>query len=403
MEAKQLNAAGRRLPVITVGWLRVALAAMVVEYHNGLYKAFFDRLLAPHQLLHTKLIFASDGCLAVVGFFALSGYLVAHILSGRYGTVTVGDFLRFLESRYLRIFPLYFLLFVLFCSFSAGLLDEPPHSFWKYLASGTLLPLGIYDFFQKTGEPLWHLMLPNFWGATWTLPLDFAFYPLGFLLFKNRRCLSMVTALLLAWAIATWIMSPADQGSFLFSEKSWWQDHFYSTAPAMLLPFTMGMQFRLRSTGTTTNWPLIGAALVAVLYACYTPFFMSAFAQYFITVAAFPALISELAKNGQSRLESLLGSFTFSIYLVHQYVGAIIYRNVTHHAITWSILASAITGMLVAVYVEEGLIERIRHRWIKRVRQTEGSALSTPISRRTTWAPLILTGASVAYFLATLH
>ena len=141
---------------VTLGWLRIALAMMVVNSHYNLYGHFFN---AAYKQFHFtgKIIFAEDGCLAVRGFLRLSGFLVSYILDKRYPSNSVHDFFHFTLSRYLRIYPLFLiLLFVcLTTSFIAAHHLNQGEGLVGIMGTATLLPLGIYDFFQKIGRPLW--------------------------------------------------------------------------------------------------------------------------------------------------------------------------------------------------------------------------------------------------------
>jgi peptidoglycan/LPS O-acetylase OafA/YrhL len=388
---------------VTLGWLRVALAMMVVNTHYNLYGHILNAA-GKHFHFSGKLIFAGDGCLAVTGFFVLSGFLVAYILERRYPSNSVHDFFHFTLSRYLRIYPLFLILLFIYLTTSFVL---APHlkqggDLLGILGTATLLPYGIYDFFQKIGRPLWLDIRPGFWVSPWTLPLDIAFYPIGFLLHKNKKVLYMIFSLLVAYFIFAWLVAPSPGEHFSISNDPWWDDNFYSTAPPNLLAFISGMISCYHGAGMKGRPWLLALSSVIILYVCYTPFGLSVFAQDVLAIIAFSVLVSELAKNGKSRFESFMGSFTFTIFLLHEYVLYVlqILTPLTHARLKIAaFLLDLVLSALVAVFVEEMFVEKRRHRWISSLKDQESALAGIEFKPAYAYIALALVSCSIVYYV----
>ena len=129
---------------ISLGYLRVILAFTVMFIHYGIVKS-------------TTMSTVSPGAIAVVGFFTISGYLVYKILDGgRYGSASFKDFLIFVESRYLRIYPLYIFVgtFFLLVYFFLG----QRYSFLHIFSWLSLIPVGYMTSFL-TGENIYGILV----------------------------------------------------------------------------------------------------------------------------------------------------------------------------------------------------------------------------------------------------
>ena len=124
-----------------LGLIRLVLAASVIFDHAFPIGGWGD---APFRAMTRDQ--ASLGSLAVAGFFAISGYLIAK--SGMRG-----DVVQFMWRRSLRIFPAYWLLLL-----STGLLVAP--ALWMFEARPLL------EYLQATN---WGL---SFFQANWTLRIN---------------------------------------------------------------------------------------------------------------------------------------------------------------------------------------------------------------------------------------
>jgi peptidoglycan/LPS O-acetylase OafA/YrhL len=172
--------------------IRLVLALLVIFSHSIILGGFGSETIWGHTSL---------GAIAVDGFFALSGFLIA-------ASACRNSFSRFLWQRFLRIFPAFWACLV-FTAVIAGPIhwlarQKPFGSYWTandgpfdYVLANSLLRISAYGIAgTPTGVPV-----PGVWnGSLWTLFYEFMCYLMvavlaivGFL--RRRR------ALLVLWAI----------------------------------------------------------------------------------------------------------------------------------------------------------------------------------------------------------
>lgn len=351
---------------LTLGYLRLFLALSVFVMHYNFYKLIFDNF---YDILHikTKLSFVGEGNLAVIGFFVISGYLVSLILSNRYPNKSFEDFFHFVLSRYLRVYPLFLiLLIILFFLYIIFPYDKNHYSLLNIVSFSLLLPLGIYDFFLKIGTHLYDYTFPKFWEPTWTLALDFVFYPLGFFFYKNKYLLYSSYFIFFIFFIFIWMISPSNTGHMYYSRSSWWKLYFSTTITPNILAFMSGMiAFDLKNKKNSIKFKKINFILFLsiIIYIMYLPFYISPFAANFISLLVFPLLIFELAKNGQGKMESFLGNFTFSLYLIHKltlYLVIFYLGKIKVISLLISLFLNVLISLILAIFVEGRYIEQKR-------------------------------------------
>jgi len=383
----------RRAPLRpTLGWMRVALALMVVDLHYG----FFREHIAPSlEAAVGPLAWVNDGALAVFGFFSLSGYLVADmIVTGRYPVRSAGDLVRFTLSRWARIYPLYWLVLV------SWLLIQPPVDWVSVAANVLLWPYGLWSFFydQARFGPLFdHLLLV----PAWTLALDLVLYPLGaVLVFGDRRWLWACIALSLAWW--AWAASLAPPGAGL-AAYSWWHFRYWTGAGSGVLAFALGLLLR-REAGSLprikgSGWLAAGL----VLWCAYLPIGLGYFSAGLIATVALAWIVHLLAGNGRGPQEAALGNFTYALYLLH---APVIYWASAHAPTAVAPWAALFLSLLLALLTDryfERPVERWRRRWFQPAgtRPADGSAMP---GRRSLAVPvtLLMSFATSYYFVMAL-
>lgn len=341
---------------ITLGWLRILLALMVIDEHYGYFEGLFDWFVKKLGIsLHFS--FVSDGDIGVTGFFIMSGFLVAEILENKYPSNSGKDFLHFVASRYLRIYPLYLFVFSIYLLF----IVKDGEGWGKIVLNALLIPYGLFDLFSRD-----HLFKHLILTPAWTLSLDLVFYPIGYLLYKNRNFLLLFFSALILYFSFVWFISPASTGTVLYSEKSWWNDHVYSTLEPNLFAFLSGMLSRIYLKASRIPESLVYISLLALLYVCYIPYGVSYFGSHFIGQVSLLVIISALAKNGYSSKESFLGSLTYSTYLIHLPIMLIVSGIVSLKGI-YRLIPLAITiifSFIVAKFIEEDIVERLRKKWL---------------------------------------
>ena len=364
---------------ISLGYLRVILAFTVMFIHYGIIKS-------------TTRLTVSPGAIAVVGFFTISGYLVYKILDGgRYGAASFKDFLIFVESRYLRIYPLYILVgvFFLLIYFFLGQRYSLFHTFFWL----SLIPVGIYDFFLDWGKHLWDLGVPSGWGTPWTLTLDVIFYPAGFVLFRHKKHIEFLFLFLIVWSIA---ISFFHKKINLPLNDNWWAHYFFDTAPCMFLAYLGGMLAARYDYRLKLNSVFFTVLSFVILCDVFFYFGFGPFFQYLLSVIILPLLVSFLYSNGRSKHEDFLGNFTFSLYLLHVEIPDLYSRWSHWHVIACSIVISITLSIGMAIYIEGGFIERRRHAYLKRRSNTPMIYSKKYLDLLAIYALLV---SSMAYFL----
>jgi peptidoglycan/LPS O-acetylase OafA/YrhL len=341
----------------TLGWLRVVLALMVVDTHYGFFGSAFNYL--SRNYTHGQFGFCGDGVIAVFGFFIISGFLVSEILEKKYPSNTFNDFLHFCASRYLRIFPLYVAVFLISIMLIFILTSSLP-STKSLVANITLIPFGVLSFFPSEQ----HATLTI--GPAWTLALDLVFYPIGYLVFKNRLLFKVLFILLVVQFFIAWWLAPVSPGTSVYDTNSWWYVNFSTTIQPNLLAFMAGMLSSMYLKKFTFSPTIAACAVAILLWVCYFPLGWSYFAVNIMAIVAFSVIVKYLAAQGFSRHESLLGSFTYSLYLVHT-IPFILDRDLLSYGVLvhiYLLMASVTIAFVIAVYFEEGLVEKKRKTWL---------------------------------------
>lgn len=321
---------------ISISYLRVLLALWVFSLHSGFYNDIVSFLHRPYQD-------DPDGAIAVVGFFTISGYLIHYILSYKYPSNSLGDFWHFFVSRFLRIYPLFFVVFLILLPFSGV--------YFTHLIFGLLIPFGIYEFFLSPVAPDKILSITsNYFGQTWTLGFDAVYYPLGFLVFKSKRFFYFLYTLLWVLFFAWWI----------FSKPQDWLSYFYFSFVHTLLCFLTGfLAFKINPPQKAFNKIFAFLSFITIVVLIYIPIYINEFLQDFISIIAFGIVVSELGKNRQSKYEKLLADFTFGFYLVHR---PIITMLKTH--ILLEFILAFILALVFGLLIENKIIEPIRYKYI---------------------------------------
>ena len=148
----------------SIQFLRFVAAFLVVAFHS------FKHI--PDLNLYSEVIgdLAKSGQVGVHIFFVISGFIMVYIAQGSYGSE--GSIWKFLVHRFVRIFPIFWIVNLLF---------------WVY--TGLLLGL---DDFDITLVVLSFSLLPDYGsmvlGPAWTLSYELYFYIIfAFTLFFNLR------------------------------------------------------------------------------------------------------------------------------------------------------------------------------------------------------------------------
>ncbi|MHB1605948.1 MAG: acyltransferase family protein [Leptospirales bacterium] len=340
----------------TLGWLRVLLALMVIDFHYGFFYGHIGPILIKYL---GPLAWLHDGILAVFGFFILSGYLIADMVEVRYPIKNGADFGHFLLGRYARIYPLYWIVLAA-CIVALG--SHQPD--WpQIIANFLLFPYGFWSFFmnhKQFGALASHLVL----SPAWTLSLDLVFYPIGAVLVISRKFLPVLVGICIAFVVLASWKSPLGIGDIQYN---WWRVQFYTSIEPNLLAFLSGLLIRLKGKSLPRPSWLAATAFFIMLYTAYVPWGLGYSSVYFLYIAALTWLVHHLCGAGRGPYEAFLGNWTYSIYLIHIPIETLtIYlfsKHLGHLEIT-SFLTDITLASLIAVFIETPL-EKFRHLWLK--------------------------------------
>ena len=285
-----------------------------------------------------------DGELAVECFFIISGFYMALVLNEKYNYK--GSYGTFIQQRFLRLYPLYFVIGVLIVGIEGVVTYFSPHpfgvyAFWLkepycvtflsscYYALVNLAILGLdslWFFYQDavTGQLyLTSVAIPNatpcFYytvnGPSWTLAVEMTFYLLA--PFLVRKPVKVQAAFMLAsFALRCFFFmttTPKAAGNWLF--------HF---SPSLLCFFMAGsIGYRFYASNRAKFEEMAGK-YVWVFWACgalcliqgRVPLLKEYFSYFFVPAAILlvPFLFALTRSNHRDRL---LGELSYPYYLIH--------------------------------------------------------------------------------------
>lgn len=250
------------------------------------------------------------GSVGVYLFFVLSAYLIdRQILTAlERGTATPRFWARFALRRFLRIYPLYLLALAVNWALSSGGIPSPIHNL---------------------SDVIRHLALLEGRQVFWTIPVEFVYYLISPLvltllwpLYRRRPWLAMAvfaTAITCLWYLRTWPKLPMPL--------------FLRFLPVLGFGTLLALlQRRIRIPGGTglALFALILTTIPTVARALYgtSPFHGHAYTLAYglaWAVVLYQALYHEFALSALGRLKPLriLGTLSFSIYLLHKPVLAL--------------------------------------------------------------------------------
>lgn len=308
------------------GLWRLLLAGVVVFQHLGPLENWWT------------------GQYAVFGFYVLSGYLMARVLSTRYGFAPAGV-RRFLTNRLLRVHPPYYaaaaLTLVLYLvlpenNLVAGPAFNPPETGLDWLRNLTVLGM--------TAETPRRLVPP-----AWSLHVEVAWYALMALGLARRRVAPAWLAVALAYtAVLVWRGAPmADR---------------YPTILAASLPFALGATLHHHAP-RIPSW--LGPA-AAGLFLVNTlagdrwgdpvgwPFYLSLGLVALATIG-----LADLRIGRLRRVDEAAGALSYPVFLMHfqaATVAAVLGVAPTVHG--WGLLLGTLPVLLLLAWGLHALVER---------------------------------------------
>ena len=315
--------------------LRGLAALAVVLFH---YTTRYEELYGHER---TLLLSVPWGHYGVQLFFGISGFVIFMTLDR---TRSLTDFA---VSRASRLYPAY----------------------WTAMALTTaaMLIAGMDDLLVSPAAfAVNATMLQGFVGAAsvdgvyWTLGVELAFYAIMAALFQ-LRLLGRIEPLLLAWMSLHWFWTFAP--TFLGFEPSWLLGTIVIQAHIPF--FAIGIAaFRLRSAAEP-GWALaVIAAALTTIAACdgFAAAAVAALSAALLLLVALRGVVPGLG----ARPLVWLGAISYSLYLLHQYIGfAIIARLEAagldpHAAVAATLAAMLLLAAAVTYFVERPALKAIR-------------------------------------------
>lgn len=297
------------------GLRAVAIFLVLITHFFGINET---NLLLSHPLIGpilTKL--ASFGKEGVVLFFILSGYLISKILI--YSKSSSNYFSSFFIRRFLRIFPLYYLVLILSFFIFPLFFDVPKEAariiqeqwrLWLYLSNAQFL----------TAVP-WDISLyPNF-GHFWTLSVEEHFYLLWpFLVYfipTNRLNIWMWAVLVLS--LSSWIL-----GEYISFFHWTTLTNASSLALGGLIAYyqVSHKNYFIQYTKWIEKYKYL--YIVILLIAIFLPRnlgFLRDFSVYIFSLFIFSALVLVTVENRilflNSKILIFIGKISYGIYVYH--------------------------------------------------------------------------------------
>jgi peptidoglycan/LPS O-acetylase OafA/YrhL len=287
-----------------MGAVRLFLAYAVLTEH------FDQQVLAPDKLDFNPLwSLYINGGRAVLLFYIISGFLISYVLHEKYPKSRAGIF-AFYRSRFLRIYPLWWVLLVAAIAFDLWRHSPDPLSSNLFPAGGLfgldwIVPLWKFPAFDWS-------VLPYHAAIGWTLGAEVTFYLLApFILRSNRIAFAL---LLGSAAIRTAILS------FVARADPGYVNLTLFFFPATLMFFLLGhfgaVICRYRPIGLAGSLGLLCVVIALSSHAANHVTFDN-WATHLSPVCFALALPGLFAATKDNRFLNYLGDLTYPLYLMH--------------------------------------------------------------------------------------
>lgn len=363
-----------RYRVIPLDGIRGFACLLIIVFHSALFLLVRKVPVACWNLIEL-------GRWSLDFFFVLSGYLITGVLLDAKGQKSY--FKNFYSRRFLRVFPLYYLLVVLLV-FIAPRLPLPGvvalEGAERLAKAGPWLLLYGYNFFLFRLNDWFHIMI----DAMWSLSVEEQFYLVWPLVvrFLSLTRLKVLCVALIAAALAV-------RSSLYFTHHSYLQ--IFVLTPARMDSIAFGAlaallartDFRIRGSAVLIGLRVTAILLAGAWIALYEPWdpFRSDWSQsalIFTVVNAFLAVLLLLAVLEPSRcavprlfslpLLTHFGKYSYAIYLFHE-PACLFFGNIFLRDMRWKPTGHAATAFQLAftaaVLVSTYAVARISWRFIE--------------------------------------
>jgi peptidoglycan/LPS O-acetylase OafA/YrhL len=352
--------------LLGLGWLRLFLSLMVFDAHYWIYRTH----VFPHFLKVFPTLAQSRapgmGAIAVIGFFVISGYVIALVMNEKNEYKDNLGPLIFYLNRALRIYPLF--LFILFLSTvvffiyhenteEAGFLELK-----RFVGTLFLFPIGLYTILMSPHRVMWEQFFfeKGIGGVVWSISYDLIFYIVSpIIFFDARRTLNLFfLSILYLFSLL-----------FLFHDKSpdFWFFHIYTNGFFVFGCFISGGVVYHYFEKQLDYLGLVG--FMTIIYFAYFPIYTpNTILCTAIIMIAFMLVVATLSQH-KSKLDSFWGEMTYATYLTHFPLLFVLLKYFQERS--WSIILIGLVLTYSISYVLllflENPMESYRHRKINRI------------------------------------
>jgi peptidoglycan/LPS O-acetylase OafA/YrhL len=238
---------------------------------------------------------------AVMYFYVISGFLMDFVLKNKYAATSSGT-LQFYQSRFIRIFSVYWPMMIVALLFMPGAANTFQQSTLVNKFSDIFL-LGLDWLWSFGGSPV-----PGI-GQSWTLGAELTFYAMAPFILRRRKLVWYI--FLASAAIRLYLVH-------LFGWDAFWTYQFF---PSTVLFFLLGaIANRLSS-----NFPIMKSQPIGILFICAVPFFLMVpqyaewdTTRFWLSFLCFAlALPSVFTMTKDNRALNVIGDLSYPLYLIH--------------------------------------------------------------------------------------
>jgi len=312
----------RRPELLVLTSVRFFAAFEVVLLHTLFELGGDEARMIPASL--TQLL--THGGFAVTFFFVLSGFILTYTYCDDKDELktTPGKFWR---ARFARIYPLYFL----------GFLMDGPRVIAFFLgtaasSAGALAKIGVAGLAYLTLMQSWYPRVMNTWNSPgWTLSVEAVFYaafPALLRLTKGWRLRSLCGIALAVWALPTLTYTILFDASMSLNARTFWRNSPVLHLPEFILGVAAGRLFLsklLERDRKALRWAGSLALALAFALALATRFLPAAVLESTLGAPLFAVVILALGSNAlrapswlSGPVLVLLGRASYAAYILHQ-------------------------------------------------------------------------------------
>ena len=275
------------------GLLRLFLAILVLISHLGIY--FGD---------------LNEGVFAVVVFYILAGHVVTFLYSKKFR----GNIKTFYRDRFLRIFPVYWLIAILYiCFLLITKYGNPIFNFENLVLNLSLIPINYYMYIYNkiivltSTNPPWYLIPP-----AWSLGAEFQFYLLvPFLLRYSKLAIIIFILSLIVYSLANLNLINSDYFG-------------YRLLPGVIFIFLIGVYLQKYLYGNISRFEkflLIFVYIYSVVWFIVIVLYFNIYGVYtketLLGIILGVPLVLFAIKFKKIPLKKYLGDLSYTVYLTH--------------------------------------------------------------------------------------